>query len=102
MSWAKHARKTLAKGEAVEITPRGGSMEPKVKSGAKVTVEPVGDRTLGKGDIVLVTVKRRDYLHLIKAVRGGKSYLIGNNRGGTNGWVSANAIHGIATDIDNG
>jgi hypothetical protein len=101
MSWAKHAKKSLGEGETVEIQPRGHSMEPKVKSGAKVTLEPV-TRPLKKGDVVLVTCKRRDYLHLIKAVRGGNQYLIGNNKGGTNGWVSAHAVHGIATEIDNG
>jgi len=30
-------------------------------------------------------VKGSDYLHLIKAVNQGR-FLIGNNRGGTNGW----------------
>ena len=31
----------------------------------------------------------------------GPRFLIGNNRGGTNGWVGASAVHGIATEIDN-
>ena len=50
---------------------------------------------LEKDDIVLVKVKGRHYVHLIQAVQqkmGGIRYQIGNNRGGTNGWVSENAL----------
>jgi len=39
------------------------------------------------------------YLHLIKAV-DGQRFLIGNNRGGINGWVGPQAIYGIATRIE--
>ena len=44
-------------------------------------------------------VRGTDYLHLIKAIQGDR-FLIGNNRGGTNGWVGANCIYGIATKIE--
>lgn len=102
MSWAKYAKKKLLFGEEATVKPRGHSMVPLVKSGAKVTVSPIADKAqLAKGDIVLVTVRGRTYLHLIKAVQG-KQYLIGNNKGGTNGWAHANNVHGIATEIDNG
>jgi hypothetical protein len=43
-------------------------------------------------------VRGREYLHLVKAAQGNRS-LIGNNRGGTNGWVGRSAIVGIATRI---
>lgn len=58
---------------------------------------------LKKDDIVLVKVNGRHYLHLIQAVQrkmGGDRYQIGNNKGGTNGWVSPSAIYGIATRIE--
>ena len=74
-------------------------MKGKVNDGAQVTVEPCDPATLRVGDIVLVRVKGKDYLHLIKAVNQGR-LLIGNNRGGTNGWVGHNCIYGIATKIE--
>jgi hypothetical protein len=46
---------------------------------------------------VLCHVRGRDDLHLVQAVRGhgdATRWLIGNNRGGLNGWVAATAIFG--------
>jgi len=98
MSWASKAIDELQKGNSAVISPKGGSMKGKVKSGATVTVSPVEE--YNKGDIVLVKVKGRVYLHLIKAVKNDR-YLIGNNVGGTNGWVNKSAIYGLATKIEN-
>jgi hypothetical protein len=42
---------------------------------------------------VLCKVNGRQYLHLVKAVQGGR-FQIGNNRGHVNGWVSASCIYG--------
>ena len=99
MSWAKYAKEELAKGNTTQIRPRGHSMRPKVCDGNLVTLEPVGERKLRKGDIVLVTVRGRDYLHLIKGV-GADTYQIGNNKGGTNGWVHPRHIHGICVRVE--
>jgi SOS-response transcriptional repressor LexA len=99
MSWAKFAIEKLNKGETVQIRPRGHSMKGKVNSGDLVTVEPCNPEELSVGDIVLVRVKGNDYLHLIKAVNQGR-FLIGNNRGGTNGWVGHNCVYGIATKVE--
>jgi hypothetical protein len=63
-----------------------------------VTVEPVGNRPLQKGDIVLCKVNGSQYLHLIKAIQGDR-YQIGNNIGRINGWIGIGAIYGICTDI---
>jgi hypothetical protein len=49
--------------------------------------------------VVLVRVHGTDYLHLVEAIDRGR-FLIGNNRGGTNGWVGRNAIFGLATVIE--
>jgi Peptidase S24-like len=100
MSWAKIAVEKLSKGETAVIKPRGNSMTGKVNDGATVTVEPCNPATLEIGDVVLVRCKGNIYLHLIKAVNQGR-FLIGNNRGGINGWVSATAIYGKATKIEN-
>lgn len=99
MSWAKYAVEALQRGETAKVRPRGHSMKPKVNDRDLVTLEPVDPETLQVGDIVLVKVRGRIYLHLIKAVGKGR-FLIGNNRGGVNGWVGSNSIYGIATDIE--
>jgi hypothetical protein len=38
-------------------------------------------------------------LHLVKAIDGGR-FLIGNNRGGVNGWVGPNGIYGKASKVE--
>lgn len=103
-SWASAAIETLQAGNAAVINPKGNSMQPKVKSGATVTVSPLEDDEPNPGDVVLVKVGGRVYLHLVKAVRGRGSdeqYQIANNKGRINGWVSRSAVYGIATHIDN-
>ena len=99
MSWAKFAIEALRRGEVVQIRPRGHSMRGKVNDGDLVTVEPCDAATLQPGDIVLVRVRGRDYLHLIKAINDGR-FQIGNNRGHVNGWVGHNCIYGRATKVE--
>src|SRR5262244_2965013 len=99
MSWAKFAIESLRAGKTVQIRPRGYSMKGKVNDGSLVTVEPCQTDELSVGDVVLVRVKGHDYLHLIKAINNGR-FLIGNNVGGTNGWVGHNCIYGKATKIE--
>lgn len=82
------------------IRPRGHSRSGKVEDGDTVRVEPLGEHLLQPDDIVLCKVRGRQFLHLIKAVRRTQ-YLIGNNRGGTNGWILRAAIYGVATQIEN-
>jgi hypothetical protein len=74
-------------------------MSGKVDDGDIVTVELVDPATLDSGGVVLVRCRGSDYLHLIKA-RDGDRFLIGNNRGGTNGWVRGKSIYGKATRIE--
>ena len=68
-------------------------MAPRIKSGQLCTVEPARVDALGAGDIVLCRVAGAEYLHFVKAIQGAR-FQIGNNRGGINGWVGANAIFG--------
>ena len=97
MGWADFAVERLQAGEAVDIKPTGGSMKGKVESGSKVTIEPIELDKIKVGDIVLCRVKGNQYLHLVKAI-DKKRFLIGNNRGGINGWTGT--IYGIATNIE--
>ena len=99
MSWAHFAKEKLGRGETVQVRPRGHSMRGKVNDGDLVTLEPCDPDTLDVGDVVLVRVRGTDYLHLIKAVDRGR-FLIGNNQGGTNGWVGRHAIHGKAVRVE--
>lgn len=103
MSWASHAIEALLRGEQATIRPTGNSMRPRVLSGSKVTLAPYAPQEEpAAGDIVLVKCKGNIYLHLVKAIRGSggnRSYQIGNNHGGINGWVSRSAIYGRAVDI---
>ena len=98
MGWADSAIKELQDGKAVVVKPTGNSMKGKVESGARVTLEPVELDKIEIGDIVLCKVKGRQYLHLVKAIDKGR-FLIGNNKGRTNGWTRA--VYGIATKIEN-
>lgn len=74
-------------------------MRGKVNDGDLVTLEPAAPELLAVGDIVLVRVHGRDYLHLVKAIGDGR-FQIGNNRGGINGWVGANGIYGKAVKVE--
>jgi hypothetical protein len=99
MSWAQFAIEQLQQGKTTQVRPRGHSMTGKVNNGNLVTLEPCAADKLSVGDIVLVKVRGRVYLHLIKAINSGR-FQIGNNRGGINGWVGSNCIYGIATHIE--
>jgi translation initiation factor IF-1 len=74
-------------------------MRLRVHTGDEVELSPVTDATtLNKGDIVLVRVSGRVYLHLIRPIQDGR-FQIGNNRGGINGWVGRNRIYGRVEEI---
>lgn len=73
-------------------------MRGKIDSGQLCTVTPVDAASLFVGDIVLCRVRGAEYLHLIKAIQGGR-FQIGNNRGGINGWIGTNAIFGRLVSV---
>lgn len=100
MGWASGHIAKLQAGETVSFRPRGQSMRGKIRSGQLCTVEPLTDEhTLKKGTIVLCKVRSSEYLHLIKGTRGSQ-FLIGNNVGGTNGWISRHAIFGVLVGLE--
>jgi hypothetical protein len=100
MGWATHYIGKLQAGETVKFRPRGHSMSGRIESEQQVTVEPLGEATLSTGDIVLCRCHGREYLHLIKAIRPDGLMLIGNNRGGTNGWIHRNAVYGRCIAVE--
>ena len=75
-------------------------MTPILKSKQDVICIPVTETTiLQKRDIVLAKVKGHWYLHIIHAIKNDSLYLIGNNHGHMNGWVSRNGIYGKVVEI---
>lgn len=100
MGWASHYIEALRKEETVSFRPRGNSMSGKIESGQLCTVVPIHDHAaLAVGNIVLCTVRGNQYLHLVKAIQG-KRFQIGNNKGGVNGWISLNGIHGRCIRVE--
>jgi len=91
------ARMVLESGLAVQLRPKGHSMEPKIKSGALVTLEPLGALELSKGSIVLAKVNGQLYLHLISAFKHGRAQ-ISNNKGHVNGWASK--VFGVVVRVE--
>lgn len=73
-------------------------MKGRIDNGDLITVSP-DIANLEVGDAVLCKVKGSHYVHLIKAIKD-EQYLIGNNRGGTNGWITKNAIFGKVTQVE--
>jgi len=99
MGWADGHIVRLSRGETVQFRPRGNSMVGKVESGQLCTVEPLGERVLVIGDIVLCRVNGNQYLHLVKAIQGER-FQIGNNRGGINGWITRRQIYGCLIQVE--
>lgn len=90
----------LQEGKICKVIGIGNSMTPILKSKQPVICIPVKDDTeLNKRDIVFVKVKGHFYLHLIHSIRQNGQYLIGNNHGHMNGWVSKNKIYGKVVKI---
>jgi hypothetical protein len=98
VGWASNYIERLQRGEVVQFRPRGGSMIGRIASGQLCTVEPVSAEAIKVDDIVLCKVRGAEYLHLVKAIQGPR-FQIGNNRGFINGWISAAAIFGVCTGV---
>lgn len=99
MSWATDLIRKLQLGETVQCRPRGNSMKGLISSGQLCTIEPADTSRVFVNSIVLCRVNGNDYLHVVKKIEGER-FLIGNNRGGINGWISANKIYGRCIRVE--
>ena len=91
----QYSAEKLKAGETIILIGFGQSMVPILRSGQPALVEPVTINTvLKKNDVVFAKVNGHFYLHKIAAVKNGNTYLIANNHGHANGWVSRNKIYG--------
>ncbi len=97
--WADPYIPRLLAGETVQFRPSGNSMSGRVEHRDLCTVAPI-EGSPRKGDVVLCSVGRAQYLHLVKAIRGGDRYQIGNNRGGVNGWIGRDSIYGRLVKVE--
>jgi len=77
----------LKKGETFITSEKGNSMSPIIKSGQEHKLAPAKLEEVEVDDIVYCKVKGNFYTHMVKAKNNDKGVLIGNNRGGTNGWT---------------
>lgn len=77
----------LEKGESFITSEKGNSMSPLIKSGQKHKLVPTTWKDVDVDDIVYCKVKGNFYTHLVKAKNDEKGCLIGNNKGGVNGWT---------------
>ena len=66
---------------------KGNSMVPLIYSNQEHKLAPAKWEDLEIGDITYCKVKGRFFTHLVKAKDPNKGVLIGNNKGGINGWT---------------
>lgn len=84
MNWKEEE---LKKGKTIISKEVGNSMLPLIKSKQPVKLAPAKWEDCKEGDIVYCKVKGRYFTHLVKGINQEKGCLIGNNRGGINGWT---------------
>ena len=86
----------LEKGETFVTSEKGNSMSPIIKSGQDHKLSPVELKDCNVGDVVYCKVRGNFYTHLVKG-KGDRGLLIGNNKGGINGWTKQ--VFGKVTEI---
>jgi len=103
-NWAQPAIDSLRRGETCTLIHLGGTLRPRIRSGATVTLMPLSG-PLSAQDVVLTDIpETSDHpfqtgLHLILGIcddteAGMESVLVGDAHGAVSGWVHTTAIHG--------
>lgn len=102
-TWADAYITELQAGKKVSFRPSGHSMEPLIKMGQLVTLEPVNHYNgVDAASIVLATTPKGVYLHRIDAfsnVGHIRWYRIAGTGGNSNGWVTEDKLHGVLTSV---
>jgi hypothetical protein len=76
-------------------------MDPIVKSGQRVRVEPVDQDRLEVGDVVMVEVNGSSMLHMVSAIdKDGRRVEIAGSNGEVNGWTPFGCVYAICARID--
>ena len=87
----------LQAGESFITSEKGNSMSPIIKSKQDHKLIPATWEDVDVGDIVYCKVKGNFYTHIVKAKNDDKGCLIGNNKGGINGWTRQ--VYGKVVEI---
>lgn len=87
----------LQNGETFTTSEKGNSMVPLIKSGQEHILQPTNWEECEEGDIVYCKVKGKFFTHLVKGKNSEKGLLIGNNKGGINGWTKQ--VYGKVTQV---
>jgi hypothetical protein len=87
----------LEMGETILTSEKGNSMEPIIKSGQEHLLSPTNWEDCNEGDIVYCKVRGRFYTHLVKGKNLDRGLLIGNNKGGINGWTKK--VYGKVVEV---
>lgn len=103
----------LQAGETVQYRESGHSMRGLIGHRELITCEPIADYAAikpGQGlrSAVFCKVRGAYYTHLVQGVREHKrddgsshfEFLIGNNRGGTNGWTPQEKVFGRVVRVE--
>lgn len=103
--WGHEAYKArLAAGENVKRRETGNSMTPRISSREEIEYTPVhSPDDVKEGDVVWCKVKGNHYTHLVKAKRQDGDawrFLIGNNKGGLNGWIGFENVFARAVSVE--
>lgn len=78
----------------------GGSMEPVIPTGSRVTVEPIDPGKIELGDILAAEVRNATMLHLVKAIDVRRRRVeISGTSGPADGWTGFEHVYGICTRI---
>jgi signal peptidase I len=79
----------------------GGSMEPVIRSGSRVTFEPIDSDKVELGDIVVARIGESTMLHLVQAIDvQNRQVEISGTDGSSNGWAPLDCVLGICTEIE--
>ncbi len=87
----------LQNGETFITSERGNSMVPLIKSGQEHKLAPATWEDVVTDDIVYCKVNGNFYTHLVKAKDHQRGVLIGNNKGGINGWTKQ--VYGKVVEV---
>lgn len=87
----------LQNGETFKTSEKGNSMVPLIYSGQEHVLSPIKWEECEEGDIVYCKVRGNFYTHLVKGKNQDRGLLIGNNKGGINGWTKQ--VYGKVIEI---
>ncbi len=73
-------------------------MVGKINSGDLCTVSPMSGLGIMVDDIVLCSVNKKQYLHIVKEITPDGRFLIGNNKGSINGYTRT--VYGVLIKVE--